>query len=268
MVAFTFLAVVSFAQQDAAPPAKPEAEKAPAFQPPPEVDQALRTRVNEFYTMMVSHEFRKAEAWVAEDTKDYYYDGAKPDIHNFEFVKADFTDLTHAKVTVKATEMLIVAGFPPAELKMTVPTLWKVENGQWVVYEDAKKIANPNDMDTKIQQTIQQVKSAINSTPAMPAEIPKEMTIVVGRLRLDKNEITLHPNSTETVRIFNSANGPFTLQNGYPLKGVDVKIDPVELGPGKIATVTFKAGPEPTAGAYTMRVMPTEDFIAIKVDVK
>jgi hypothetical protein len=44
---------------------------------PREVDQALRTRISEFYQDHGGGKFRQAEALVAAETKDYFY-GAKP----------------------------------------------------------------------------------------------------------------------------------------------------------------------------------------------
>ena len=49
----------------------------PAEAPPPEVDQALRARISEFYQDHVDGKFRQAEALVAAETKDSFY-GAKP----------------------------------------------------------------------------------------------------------------------------------------------------------------------------------------------
>ena len=87
------------------PPAvTPLAEK-----PPAEVDQALRGRVNEFYTMMKNKDYRKAEGWIADDTKDYYYAGPKPDIRSFELLSVEFSDLAHAKALVRCTMPLVVA---------------------------------------------------------------------------------------------------------------------------------------------------------------
>ena len=41
---------------------------------PPNVDDALKTRVTEFYQDHIDGKFRKAEQLVAEDSKDAFYD--------------------------------------------------------------------------------------------------------------------------------------------------------------------------------------------------
>ena len=49
----------------------------PAEAPSPEVDQALRARIAEFYQDHVGGKFRQAEALVAEETKDYFYSASQ-----------------------------------------------------------------------------------------------------------------------------------------------------------------------------------------------
>lgn len=43
----------------------------------PEVNQALRARIAEFYQEQVGGKFRHAEALVAEETKDYFYSASQ-----------------------------------------------------------------------------------------------------------------------------------------------------------------------------------------------
>jgi hypothetical protein len=43
----------------------------------PEVNQALRARIGEFYQEQVGGKFRHAEALVAEETKDYFYSASQ-----------------------------------------------------------------------------------------------------------------------------------------------------------------------------------------------
>ncbi len=40
---------------------------------PPKVEEALRTRIGQFYTLFQQGKFRQAEAFVAEDSKDAFY---------------------------------------------------------------------------------------------------------------------------------------------------------------------------------------------------
>src|SRR5579871_5582628 len=69
--------------------------------PPAAVDQALRARITEFFELHVKGDFRKAEALVAEDTKDFFYNGNKPRYLSFEISKIKYNeDFTKAEATV------------------------------------------------------------------------------------------------------------------------------------------------------------------------
>src|ERR1039458_2755687 len=59
---------------------------------PPDVDQALRARINEFYGLLLKKEYRKAEALIADDTKDYYYGIGKPDFTKFELLEIRYSE--------------------------------------------------------------------------------------------------------------------------------------------------------------------------------
>ena len=86
---FPAVAITAWAQQP--PPA------------PPEVEAALRARVEQFYQLEIDKKFRQAEAFVAEDTKDDYYNGSKPAIKASSIQKIEWSDNnTRARVTSKA----------------------------------------------------------------------------------------------------------------------------------------------------------------------
>jgi len=105
-----------------------------------DAEKALRARVDQFYTLQVQKKFRQAEAFVAEDTKDFYYNSHKSDLLGFSVTKVELLDNnTKAKITVnaKATMMIMGAGRLPFESPAV--TLWKIENGAWVWYIDQEE---------------------------------------------------------------------------------------------------------------------------------
>jgi hypothetical protein len=254
---FAILGTAALAQTDA-----PPAEK-----PPAGVEQTVLTRVREFYALLEKHQYRQAEAYVAEDTKDYYYSGSKPDVRDFEVLKAEFSEsFTHAKVFTRCTEPVVVAGFPPGNMTVTVPTLWKLENGNWYVYEDPKKIVNPTGLQSKIQSSIDSA-AAHPSAPPIPKELPQDAGFVLGKVAVDKPQIKLSAGGTEKITVANGAPGPITLEYGYPLPGIEAKLDRTELGGGEKAILTLTAGKQPAGGFYYLRIMPTGESIRINVQV-
>jgi len=254
---FAILGAVAFAQADA-----PPAEK-----PPAGVEQTVLARANEFYALLLKHQYRQAEAYIAEDTKDYYYAGSKPDVRNFEILKVEFSEsFTHAKVLTRCTEPVVVAGFPPGNMTVTVPTLWKLENGTWYLYEDPDKITNPSGLRSKIQSSVDAAAATPNAPP-MPKDLPKDPSFALGKVMVEKQEIKLAAGGTQKITIANGSPGPITLEYGYPLSGIEAKLDRSEVGRGEKAVLTLTAGKEPAGGFYYLRIMPTGEAIRINVQV-
>jgi hypothetical protein len=255
---FALAAAAAFAQTDVPP----------AETPPAEVDQALRARVNEFYILMQNHEYRKGEAMIAEDTKDYYYAGSKPEIHQFEVLSIEYSGhFTHAKVTTRCSQPLVVAGFPPGEISLKIPTLWKIDNGNWYLYEDPEKIHNPSGLQTKIQSAVNEA-AAKTAQLSMPKEIPQDPSFVLGKVQVDKAQVELAPGTATPITISNGSAGLITLELGYPLKGIEAKLDRTDVAGGEKAVLTLTAGKEPSPGTFYLRVVQTGEAIRILVQVK
>src|SRR5215469_10886402 len=91
-VLFAF-AATAFAQQD----------RGTLFdKAPPEVDRALRARIAEFYKYHVSGDTLSALDLVAKDTRQYFFDTAKPRFISFEIDHIKYDEgFTHATSTVQ-----------------------------------------------------------------------------------------------------------------------------------------------------------------------
>ena len=104
---------------------------------PPDVDDALRARIAKFYQAQVDGKARRAEEIVAEDSKDFFYNMAKPKFLGFEIRDITYSDnFTKAKVTMVMEMYLMMPGFEGKPMKVPGSTLWKIENGQWCWYID------------------------------------------------------------------------------------------------------------------------------------
>jgi len=138
--------LVLFAAVLQAQPAKNSADS-PA---PPEVDQALRARVTAFLNYHITGEFRKAEALVAEDTKDDFYIRAKPRYmgckgiarirYSENYTKAYVTAVCVMPVLIQPTDNELqddgTPYVPTGPPTVPIPSTWKLENGQWCWYID------------------------------------------------------------------------------------------------------------------------------------
>jgi hypothetical protein len=106
--------------------------------PPADVDQALRARVQEFFQYHVTGQFRKAEALVAEDSKDLFYNRNKPRYLKFvEIARIDYSEnFTKAVATVMVVSPEMIAGWGGGPPSIPIPSTWKLEDGKWCWYLD------------------------------------------------------------------------------------------------------------------------------------
>src|SRR5262249_9883193 len=107
---------------------------------PPEVDQALRERITRFYQAHVDRKLiRQADQYVAEDSKDFFYEANKPTYLEFHIDKITYSDdFTKAKAIVNCKMFVMMPGFTDKPMTVPSPSTWKIENGQWVWYVDQK----------------------------------------------------------------------------------------------------------------------------------
>lgn len=117
---------------------------------PPEVDRALRARVTEFLDYHIRGEFRKAEALVADDTKEIFYNRDKPRYmgckgiaeirYSANFTKAYVIALCTVPMMIQPGNGEIEAdGQPQVPMgppTAPIPMTWRVDNGKWVWYLD------------------------------------------------------------------------------------------------------------------------------------
>ena len=68
-----------------------------------EAQKALRQRVEDFYKLQQEGKFRQSEAYVAESSRDDYYNARKQEVRDFTVEKLELSaNNTRAKVTIKA----------------------------------------------------------------------------------------------------------------------------------------------------------------------
>jgi len=241
--------------------------------PPADVDQALRARINEFYTLMVNREYRKAEAYVADDTKDFYYEGKKPEVVRFELASVTYSEhFTRALASLKCTQRLPVPGLPGGEWTLSIPSAWKWENGNWYWYVDQSKIVSPVGLATgATPPSAAQSPSRPGGTPAtgvLPDRIPATPDFVFGKIQADKQAVALEPDGADKITITNGAQGLMQLRLSGTVPGVEGKLDRSDLKAGEKAVVTLQAGKDPGQGMLYVVIQPTNEAIAIRVTRK
>jgi len=243
--------------------------------PAEQAEAVLRARVTEFLQYHVEGNFRKAYDMVAEDTKDDYFNSGKAQLLSFKVddVKLD-GDLTKATVTATMSKMAMLVG---ELIPMTVhsTTTWKIENGKWVWYTDAKdKLASPGPSLPP--------GAVPAATPAAGGGIPQnldEKAIVAAaqsilqEVSVDKKEVTLAADKTSEGKVIfhNGMTGSVQLELSLPeVPGLTVKTTQPIVRAGADMPVLFHYEPvdgSRSTGPVTVRVtvQPLNQVFAIRV---
>ena len=100
---------------------------------PPGVEEALRARVSEYYTLFGQSKFRQAESLVTEESKDAFYTMNKSRHMGFSIAGVTFADdVKSARVLVKLMMIMPMMGSKP--LPFPVSTQWRLVDGEWYAY--------------------------------------------------------------------------------------------------------------------------------------
>lgn len=231
--------------------------------PPAEVDQALRARVSEFFELHVKGDFRHAEALVAEDTKDYFYNNNKPRYLSFEISSIKYNDdFTRAQVTTMCEQIVRFPGFPNTPIKVPTPSTWKIEDGKWVWYVDQSQIA-ASPLGIKMTPG----PPSADSGRRLPGSVPT-VDQFYAAFKSDKSSVTLQPDGSDQVEITNSSPGPMTVQLLGGITGIEAKFDQTTVKSGDKAVLKLHAGEGAKSGTLQVRIEPVGKIIPIQVSVK
>jgi len=254
-----FLAAAAWAQQQPAPP-------------PSDAEAALRARVEQFYQLQVEKKYRQAEAMVADDTKDDYYNGRKPDIKGFTVGTIEMgNDNTHAKVAMKVKSLLLIPGAGAQVMEMAPPTYWKLENGRWCWYIPAElKSGTPFGS----MHTGDNTPHSLDMKGQAPGGIEHpDVGALQGRITIDKTLVELSADAPDSVvTISNGLPGGVDLRldpHAETIKGLTVKVDKIHLEQGEKTTVHLHfSGKEKIADVVEIAAFPVNLPLDITVRTK
>jgi hypothetical protein len=247
MLRFTLLAILACSAW---------AQNSPFNRPPADVDAALRARISDFFQYHVTGEYRKAEALVAEDTKDYFYDHNKPKYLSFEIRSIDYSNnFTRAKAVVMCETRINSPGFGNRAFKVPVPSAWKLENGKWYWWVDPETI-NLTPFG-KMTPGPEPKSGAAPAAPPSLANMPTSGDFLYEQLKLDKKSLTLSPEATDVITIHNTAPGAMEVSVLQRPPGVEAKLSRSSLNSGEKATLTVTAGKDIQPGDLRLLVDPS-----------
>ncbi len=208
-------------------------------EPPADVDSALKSRVQSFYQLMLDHKFREGEEMVAEDSKDFYYDSAKPDIKAFKIGKIEYSeDFRSAKVTIVSTADILFPGAGVKRFDIPLTSNWKMDRDQWCWFVQK---------DALLQTPFGKIKPPSAESKSGSRPLPAPITSLANAVTIDRPQIQLDPThpKAEVVVLKNALPGPISIEKGIPVAGVNVSIEKPNLAANESTEVTIS----PIAGA-------------------
>jgi len=222
--------------------------------PPPEVDKALRTRVNDFFQCHVDGNFRKAYEMVAEDTKDYYFAVMKIRLKSFQLTSVKYSDdFKKATVDLNTDQEIRRPEFPGTIVPVPMTTKWKIEEGKWVWYRDAADAHVTPMGESEISKIMPGDKIAPQdlSKIVTPEQLQRMATNILHQAGVDKQEVTLATDkpSSAVVTFHNGQAGTVKVMiaGGKTLAGFTSALDKTDVGPNEDAVL--KLTYDPQAGA-------------------
>lgn len=233
-----------------------------------ETRKALISRVSEYYKLMVEKKYRQAESMVAEESRDDYYNGKKPDIKGFDILKVDLAaGANEATVTVKAKVLVLMLGAGAQIFDMPSPTHWKLVDGKWYWFiPEEVKHATPFG---KIQTN---AATGLEGLPNTKGKAP-EMGSLLGQVTIDRLNVSLNAKDMEqTVTITNGLPGPSDLRidpHVEAIKGLTVRVSSLHLDSGQKATVRLRwDGKTTVSDTVEIRASPLNLAFDIEVTAK
>jgi hypothetical protein len=218
----------------------------PSEKAPNEVNEALRSRVQQFYQAFVEGKFRTAYLFVAEDSQDAFMESGKDQYKKCETIKMDYTaDFTKARVLESCDGVWKWHG-QVINTKIPLTTFWKLANGQWDWY-----YVRPTEVRTPfgISKVPAEETNDGKAAPVIP-DNRAMLQMVNNAVKVDKSEITLHgwEASKDELHVLNEMPGVISLILDFPGKpGLKVSCSKTELMRNEEAVVVFEYKPDDAA---------------------
>lgn len=242
------------------------------FKKAPEgVEEALRARVDQFFSLQQQGKFRAAEGCVCDDTKDYFYDLKKKSPRSYEIDKLEFSEDFKTATALVSIGADIPTMTGMMQVVAPMATTWRLENGQWCFYATRKQQTT---MKTPFGEVTQETAGASAKPrnprsavfrPVSPADVQNSVGTSAQAVVFEAGKA-----AAAEIEFTNSLPGRVQIATeGLLPPGIEVKIAPKELGHRESAKARFEYTPttRPPAEEYLVRflVEPTRQQFAIKV---
>jgi uncharacterized protein YchJ len=228
-------------------------------QAPPDVDQELRARVSAFYENFLEDSYspRKAEAFVAEDTKEFFYNALKQKYKAFKILKVTYSDnFTKAVVVVSAKMETMIAG-QVMVVDWPKDTHWKIEDGKWYFMDHPEdRPATPMSEGKNPPPATEAEEghtAGVKPKNSSPEETRKAGMSVLQQqtMGVDKGNITFVVDQPSTAQVVftNGADGDITIAlDGPVVRGLKAKLDKTTVPGHGTAILSLQYDPSDKTG--------------------
>ena len=236
---------------------------------PPDVEEALRARLKQFYGFYMEGKFRAADALVAEDSKDAFYVAGKRKCRSIDIDTLKFSeDFSKADVFVSCdTDVMIEpVGLIPAKVPMR--TRWKMLDGEWFWYVDP---ASEQGMATPFGFFKPGSRNGSPAGMGIPAS-GMSVEALTALVKADRQQVSFDLNTKGAGRVVvtNTMPGAVSLiLEPKEIPGFELALDKTALAQGQSAVLSIGYVPskdrKPAPALVKIVVSPTQQVIPIRI---
>lgn len=222
---------------------------------PPELEEALKARVSQFYDYFKTAKFRQAEDLVVEESKELFYSAKKARIFGYEIRSVKFSDdLKEANVLVTCLAVVPQLGSKP--MSVPLPSTWKSIDGEWYLYFQTRQVGDELDSPAGKMHFNRELGAPGSLAAAQPATLEslKNMYAVAP------SSLTFSIQGTEpvtkTFQVENRSKGELTLESesqGMPGVTIDAGAGKIAAGESLTVSVTYLPSSHVGPGQYPLR---------------
>ena len=227
-------------------------------------EKALRARAEEFYKLELNKQFRQAEALVAAESKDYFYDSGKPNFKDVKVGNIEFTDKgKKAVVHISVTVELLAPGVGAQVFTAPATSNWELRKGQWLWYFDKESAL----MTPFGRMEFNDPKPGGSTLDLMTKGSVASLQSLVS---IDRSNVTItadHPE--EIVTLTNRLPGSITINLIQDnVEGIHAELDKTAVEAGAKAALRVKRIGPVKPGKLIMKVIPLnlEFDVEVKTD--
>lgn len=221
---------------------------------PPAIDDALRARVNEFYTDFIAGKFKAAYALVADDSEDKFFELSKDQYKSCEIIRINYSDqftkatvITSCKTDWRWHGVSTMTTFP-------LTSTWEVIDGQWFWhYTKPTVVPSPFSPTGYIPVPKDTPENQVSVLPSV-ADAAKG---ILSKIGVDKNTVRLSSSvpSEDIVHLRNDMPGEVSVEIQAPqMPGLKVSLGKTTLEAHEETAVLFQWQPDTKCADCAKRI--------------